>query len=101
MDSFARKREEHESADTEEHYDLIKQCGNHWTMTSEELEAYTKNDPLEVELFIQESWCHTDFYRQEWVKNFQQLYCEKHPADSRSCEIKTTDLCNYDMVLSM
>jgi hypothetical protein len=103
MDSYARQIEEHERADTQEHFELIKQCGNHWTMSPEEQEKYTQDSFTvpETHFFIQEVSCHTDDYRQEWIRNFQKIYCEKHPADSRSCETNMTDLCNFDTVRNM
>ena len=33
--------------------------------------------------------------RLNWIKSFQSIYCKNHPQDSRSCSIKTTDLCKY------
>lgn len=103
IDSYARQSEEHELAKTQEHFELIKQCGNHWKMSPEELKTYTsyENQHPEMYLFIQEIACHTDFFRKEWVKKFQKIYCDKHPSDSHSCETKMTDLCNLDMLRTM
>jgi hypothetical protein len=104
MDAYARQSEEYEFADTHEYFELIEQCGNQWSMSPQEQKEHTndKNQPLEVDLFIQEISCHTDLYRQEWVKKYQKIYCEKHPADSRSCEKgKATDLCSLNTVKNM
>jgi hypothetical protein len=103
MDSFARQVEEIERANTQEHYELLKKCGNHWSMSPEELEKYTRDENLhpEIHLFTQETFCHTDVYRQKWVEQFQKTYCAKHPEEKRSCDTKMTDLCSFDMVLSM
>jgi hypothetical protein len=103
MDSFARQWEENEMAVTQEYFELIKQCGNDWVMSPKELREYTRDENLhpEIHLFVQEVGCHTDFYRQAWIRNCQKIYCEKQPADSRSCETKTTDLCNREMVTSL
>lgn len=103
MDSYARQLEEHEIADTQEHYELIKQCGIHWSMPPEEQEKYTQGEltDQEVTLFMAEYSCHTDGIRQIWVEKCQKIYCEKHPADNRSCNTKMTDLCNDNMVRRM
>jgi hypothetical protein len=103
MDSYARQAEDREASGTQEHYELIKQCGNHWTISPEELEAASleENEQPEIKLFVEEIYCHTDYYRREWVEKYQTIYCEKHPADNRSCETKKTDLCNLDTVRRM
>jgi hypothetical protein len=96
MDSYARKSEEDELAKTQEHFELIKQCWSPWKMSSQELKTYTSNENRhpEMHFFIQEVACHTDVFRKEWIQKFQEPYCKKHPADSRSCKTKKTDL--YD-----
>lgn len=104
MDSYARKREERETADTQEHHKLIKQCAKSWKLSPKTLEEsfLKENENLEVDLFKQEYVCHTDRYRQEWIDMFQKIYCNKHPDDfGRSCKTKKKDLCDQDKLLRM
>jgi hypothetical protein len=95
--------ENDEMSDTKDQSKLIKECGNHWNMSPEEIEQHTQfeNQHPEVTLFIQEFDCHTDGYRQQWVENFQKPYCAKHPEDTRSCNTKKEDLCSTEMLNSM
>jgi hypothetical protein len=104
MDAYARQREEQETADTQEHHKLIKQCAKQWKLSPKTLEEYSlkENENLEVVLFRDEYVCHTDRYRQEWIDRFQKIYCDKHPDDfGRSCKTKKKDLCDQDKLLSM
>lgn len=101
MDAYAREKEEIEAVKTQENIELLKQCRKQWSMSPKELAEYTYGATLdpEVYLFFQEIYCHTEKYRQLWVERYQQSYCEKHPAESRSCDTKLTDLCSLDMVM--
>ncbi len=104
MDSYARQKEERETADTQEHHKLIKQCAKPWKLSPKTLEEYPlkENENLEAALFRDEYTCHTDRYRQEWIDLFQKIYCDKHPDDfGRSCKTKKKDLCDQDKLLSM
>jgi len=103
MDQFARLIEKHETAATHDHIKLLKQCGNHWSMSPEELKGYTQieNDLIEVYLFLQEIVCHTDHYRKEWIRLYQNTYCANYPADDRSCKTNPADFCSIHVYKRM
>lgn len=99
MDDFARKFEELETADTHGQYALREQCAKAWKIPPEPNEL--KEVDLEVDLFAQETECHTDAIRSRWIDKFQKNYCSKHPEDSRSCKVKKKDLCDLKKVQLM
>jgi hypothetical protein len=105
MDSYARQLEELEYANTFPSYALIRKCGKAWQLSEKELEENEQSElhhsQPEVHFFMQETSCHTDHYRRQWIDEYQKIYCKKHPEDSRSCEAKMTDFCELNAFRSM
>jgi hypothetical protein len=105
MDTYARRIEEIEYENTKPHFALIKQCGKTWRLSKKELEQYERaelaHSQPEFHFFHQEIACHTDYYRRQWIDDYQKIYCEKHPEDSRSCEAKKDDFCDLEVFRSL
>lgn len=89
MEKFSLKMELQEFTSKERCDKLIKDC---------QLFFKIKPEPgipdLDVQLWNVEINCHRDKIRGRWIERFQQIYCKKHPKDSKSCKVKQTDLCD-------
>ena len=100
MDAFARNNEISELNNAQEHAELRKKC-QVLKLPPDEVVDHLKDKPLEVALFVQDTDCHTDIYRGDWIDLYQTKYCAQHPSDARSCEAKKKALCDRNQVLAM
>lgn len=99
MDQFARGIEIDELNHAHEHAALSSQC------KMLDLPPSFVNDhldqPLEAMLFVEDLECHTDYYRADWIDQYQNAYCIKHPNDARSCTTQKSDLCDRNQLLAL
>ena len=100
MDAFAKSTEISELSSAHDHAELRKQCQN-LRLPSDEVVDHLKDQPLEVALFAQDVDCHMDIYRSDWIDQYQTAYCARHPSDTRSCQVRTSDLCDRNQILAM
>jgi uncharacterized protein YciW len=97
MDLYAQKTELSEFKSTKRHVQLLQNCQNIWELDQSRINIFQNYHNLEEAdvLNAQEIECHTDTYRIEWIKFEQKKYCIKHPEDSRSCQARLDQFCDY------
>ena len=100
MDAFARNIEINELTNAHEHATLRKECKD-LKFAADEVVDHLKDKPLEVALFAQDTDCHTDIYRSDWIDSYQTAYCARHPNDTRSCKATKNVLCDLNQLLAM
>jgi len=98
MDQFARGIEIDEFNHAHEHAALSSQC-KMLDLPPSFVNDHLKDQPIESALFMEDIECHTDVYRADWIDQYQNIYCIKHPDDARSCTTKKSDLCDRNQLL--
>ena len=100
MDAFARSTEINELNNAHEHAELRREC-QALKLPPDEVVDHLKDKPREVALFAQDTDCHTDIYRADWIDLYQAAYCAQHPSDTRSCKAGKNELCDRNQLLGM
>jgi hypothetical protein len=98
MDLFAREMELQESGQTKGYVPLLQNCQKEWGVDQKRIDTKIlhKDWNEEDELIQQEIQCHTDIYRLQWIKLYQDTYCNNNSEDLRSCKTKPHQLCDAE-----
>jgi hypothetical protein len=103
MDLYAQKKEIDEFKSTKIHVQLLQKCQNIWELDQSRINILKNYNNFEEadDLNAQEIECHTDTYRMEWIELYQEEYCTKYPEDSRSCQARIEQFCDYYKLYEM
>ncbi len=99
MDQFARSLEMDELSHTDEHAALSRECRMFDLPYRANKEM--QDQSVEMALFALDIECHTDTYRADWLANYRNIYCSKHPEDANSCTTKESDLCDRNQLVAL